>query len=50
MKPEVTDAFHGTSGGNRDIASKLGFALPESKFQPPVARPGMSPVRLWSSN
>ena len=41
MKPEVIDAFHGTSGGNRDIASKLGFALPESKFQPPVARPGI---------
>ena len=41
MKPEVIDAFHGASGGNRDIASKLGFALPESKFQPPVARPGI---------
>ena len=41
MKPEVIDAFRGTSGRNRDIASKLGFALPESKFQPPVARPGI---------
>jgi len=41
MHPEVTDAFHVTSGRNRDIAPKLGFALPESKFQPPVARPGI---------
>jgi LuxR family maltose regulon positive regulatory protein len=41
MKPEVTDAFHVISGANRDIASKLGFALPESKFQPPAARPGI---------
>src|SRR6516164_10209280 len=41
MKPEVIEAFHVTSGRNRDIASKLGFALPESKFQPPVARPGI---------
>jgi LuxR family transcriptional regulator, maltose regulon positive regulatory protein len=41
MKLEVIDALHVTSGRNRDIASKLGFALPESKFQPPVARPGI---------
>ena len=41
MQPEVTDAVHVTSGRNRDIAPKLGFALPESKFQPPVARPGI---------
>jgi LuxR family transcriptional regulator, maltose regulon positive regulatory protein len=41
MKPEVIDAFQVISGANRDIASKLGFALPESKFQPPVARPGI---------
>src|SRR5512142_1167159 len=41
MKPEVIDAFHVTSGKDRDIASKLGFALPESKFQPPAARPGI---------
>jgi LuxR family maltose regulon positive regulatory protein len=41
MKPEVIDAFHVTSGRNRDIASKLGFELPESKFQPPAARPGI---------
>ena len=41
MKPEVIDALHVTSGKNRDIASKLGFVLPESKFQPPVARPGI---------
>jgi LuxR family maltose regulon positive regulatory protein len=46
MKPEVIDAFDVTSGkdrdiADRDIASKLGFALPESKFQPPAARPGI---------
>ena len=41
MKPEVIEAFHVTSGHDRDIASKLGFALPESKFQPPAARPGI---------
>jgi len=41
MKPEVIDAFHVTSGKNRDIASKLGFVLPESKFQPPRLRPGI---------
>ena len=41
MKPEVIEALHVTSGGNRDVASKLGFALPESKFQPPAARPGI---------
>ena len=29
------------SGGNHDIASKLGFALPGSKFQRPAARPGI---------
>ena len=41
MKPEVIDELHVTPGGNRDVVSKLGFALPESKFQPPVARPGI---------
>ena len=41
MKPEVIDAVHVTSGRNRDVASRLGFALPESKFQPPAARPGI---------
>jgi LuxR family maltose regulon positive regulatory protein len=41
MQPEVTDAVRVTSGGNRDMAPKLGFALPESKFQPPAARPGI---------
>ncbi len=41
VKPEVIEAFDVTSGGNRDMASKLGFALPESKFQPPAARPGI---------
>jgi LuxR family transcriptional regulator, maltose regulon positive regulatory protein len=41
MKPEVIDELHVTSGGNRDVVSKLGFALPESKFQPPAARPGI---------
>ena len=41
MKPEVIDELHVTSGGNRDVVSKLSFALPESKFQPPVARPGI---------
>jgi len=29
------------SGGNHDIASKLGFALPGSKFRRPAARPGI---------
>jgi LuxR family transcriptional regulator, maltose regulon positive regulatory protein len=41
MQPEVTDAVHVTSGRNRDVAPKLGFALPESKFRPPPARPGI---------
>src|ERR1700745_399998 len=41
MKPEVIDALHVTSGNDLETAPRLGFALPESKFQPPAARPGI---------
>ena len=41
MKPEVIDESHVTSGGDRGAAPRLGFALPESKFHPPAARPGI---------
>ena len=41
MKPEVIDEPSVISGGNGGAAPKLGFELPESKFQPPPARPGI---------
>jgi LuxR family maltose regulon positive regulatory protein len=41
MKSEVMDALHVTSGRDHKIAPKLGFALPESKFQRPAVRPGL---------
>jgi LuxR family transcriptional regulator, maltose regulon positive regulatory protein len=41
MKSEVMDALHVTSGRDHEIAPKLGFALPESKFQRSAVRPGL---------
>ena len=41
MKPEVIDEPSVISAGNGGAAPKLGFELPESKFQPPAARPGI---------
>jgi LuxR family maltose regulon positive regulatory protein len=41
MKPEVIDALRMTSGRDHEIAPRPGFALPESKFQPPAVRPGL---------
>ncbi|MGN6176490.1 MAG: hypothetical protein ACTHPS_26595 [Streptosporangiaceae bacterium] len=43
MKPEAIDEPSVISGGNGGAAPKLGFELPESKFQPPPARPGIVP-------
>jgi LuxR family transcriptional regulator, maltose regulon positive regulatory protein len=41
VKPEVIDEPSVISAGNGGAAPKLGFELPESKFQPPAARPGI---------
>jgi LuxR family maltose regulon positive regulatory protein len=41
MGQEVIDASHVMSGGDHGTAPRLGFALPESKFHPPAARPGI---------
>ena len=41
MEPEVIDAYDVASGGDHGTAPRLGFALPESKFHPPAARPGI---------
>jgi LuxR family maltose regulon positive regulatory protein len=40
MKPEV-NALQASSGNGRGGAPRLAFALPESKFHPPEARPGI---------
>src|SRR5580700_11064123 len=39
--PELTGVAHVMSGGDHRTAPRLGFALPESKFRPPGARPGI---------
>jgi LuxR family maltose regulon positive regulatory protein len=39
--PELTGVAHVMSGGDHRTAPRLGFALPESKFHPPGARPGI---------
>jgi LuxR family transcriptional regulator, maltose regulon positive regulatory protein len=41
VKPEVIDEPSVISGGDRGAAPRLGFQLPESKFQPPAARAGI---------
>src|SRR5215470_386695 len=41
MKSEVMDALRLTSERDHEIAPRPGFALPESKFQPPAVRPGL---------
>ena len=41
MKPEIIDAPPVISGGDHGTAPKLAFELLESKFHPPVARPGI---------
>jgi LuxR family transcriptional regulator, maltose regulon positive regulatory protein len=41
MKPEVTDAFTVPSRRDRGTPPRLAFALAESKFHPPRARPGI---------
>ncbi len=41
MKPEVTDAFPVPSRMDRGTPPRLAFALAESKFHPPRARPGI---------
>ena len=41
MKPEIIDAPPVISGGGHGTAPKLAFELLESKFHPPVARPGI---------
>ena len=41
MKPEIIDAPPVISGGDHGTASRLAFELLESKFHPPVARPGI---------
>ena len=40
MKPEV-DALQARPGNGRGVAPRPAFALPESKFHPPVVRPGI---------
>src|SRR6516225_3828374 len=40
MKLEV-DALQATPGNGRGVAPRLAFTLPESKFHPPEARPGI---------
>src|SRR5437763_7919966 len=41
MESEVVGAVPVTSGGDHGAAPGLAFALPESKFHPPVTRPGI---------
>ncbi|HYV79299.1 MAG TPA: hypothetical protein VE979_14305, partial [Streptosporangiaceae bacterium] len=41
MKPEVIDESSEISGNGRPSALRPGFELPESKFHPPAARPGI---------
>ena len=41
MKPEVTEESPAPSGHHERAAPRLGFELPESKFHPPAARPGI---------
>ena len=41
MKPEIIDAPAVLSGGEHAAATRLGFELPDSKFHPPAARPGI---------
>ena len=41
MKPEVMDESSEVSGDNRRAALRPGFELPESKFHPLAARPGI---------
>ena len=41
MKPEIIDVPPVISGGDHGTAPRLAFELLESKFHPPVARPGI---------
>jgi LuxR family maltose regulon positive regulatory protein len=41
VKPEIMDAPPVISGGDHGTAPRLAFELLESKFHPPVARPGI---------
>jgi LuxR family maltose regulon positive regulatory protein len=41
VKPEIIDAPPVISGGDHGTAPRLAFELLESKFHPPVARPGI---------
>src|SRR6266496_3088794 len=41
MKPEIIDAPAVLPGGEHAAATRLGFELPDSKFHPPAARPGI---------
>jgi LuxR family maltose regulon positive regulatory protein len=41
VKPEVIEESPGASDHNQRAAPRLGFELPESKFHPPAARPGI---------
>ena len=41
MKPEVIEESPGASDHHQRAAPRLGFELPESKFHPPAARPGI---------
>jgi LuxR family maltose regulon positive regulatory protein len=41
VKPEVIDESSAISGNDRPSALRPGFELPESKFHPPAARPGI---------
>jgi LuxR family maltose regulon positive regulatory protein len=41
MKPEIIDAPAVLSGGEHAAETRLGFELPDSKFHPPAARPGI---------
>jgi LuxR family transcriptional regulator, maltose regulon positive regulatory protein len=41
VKPEVIEESPGASDHHQRAAPRLGFELPESKFHPPAARPGI---------
>jgi LuxR family transcriptional regulator, maltose regulon positive regulatory protein len=41
MEPEVIDACEVASATDHGTAPRVAFALPESKFHPPAARPGI---------
>ena len=41
VKPEIIDAKPALSGEDHRTAPRLAFELLESKFHPPVARPGI---------